>query len=59
MKFEITHPADLIFSLLTVVIGSIVLVLGELPTEFLVVQLMFVLLQTFRLGYTSDKKDLI
>lgn len=56
---KITHPLDWVFALLTILIGSMVLILGELPPFALFVPLGVVLLQTFRVGYTIAKEGLL
>ncbi len=56
---KITHPLDCFFALLTITLGSMVLILGELPLFYISIQLGVVLLQTFRVGYTFAKEDLL
>ena len=56
---KITHPLDWFFALSTISLGSMVLILGELPPFQLFVPLVFILLQTFLVGYTVAKEGLL
>tara|TARA_R100000541_G_C1897352_1_gene84008 strand:- start:54999 stop:55172 length:174 start_codon:yes stop_codon:yes gene_type:complete len=56
---KIVNSFDWVFATLTILIGSFVIIVGSLPAEYLFIQLMVVLLQTFRVGYTFAKEGLL
>lgn len=55
---RITHRIDFIFTLLVIVAGSINIVVVDMPPIFNTIQLLFILVQAARIGYTMDSNKL-
>ena len=56
---RITHRIDFIFTLLVIMVGGINIIVLDMPPLFNTIQLLFILVQAARIGYTMAYNKLL